>query len=55
MAIIKQAGGVTIAQDKSTSTIYSMPRVIAEEGNADYILPLNQIGGVITDLVASMQ
>jgi two-component system chemotaxis response regulator CheB len=55
MAIIKQAGGVTIAQDKSTSTIYSMPRVVAEEGNADYILPLNQIGGVITDLVASMQ
>lgn len=55
MAAIKQAGGVTIAQDKNTSTIYSMPKVIAEEGNADYILPLSQIGGVIADLVATMQ
>lgn len=55
MAAIKRAGGVTIAQDKETSTIYSMPRIIAEEGNADYILPLSQIGGVITDLVATMQ
>lgn len=55
MAAIKRAGGVTIAQDKNTSTIYSMPRVVAEEGNADYILPLSQIGGVIAELVATMQ
>lgn len=54
MATIKRAGGVTIAQDKNTSTIYSMPRAVAEEGNADYILPLEKIGGVITDLVSAM-
>lgn len=55
MAEIKKAGGITIAQDKNTSTIYSMPRFVAEEGNADYILPLDRIGGTITDLVATMR
>lgn len=55
MGIIKKAGGITIAQDKNTSTIYSMPRVVAEEGHADYILPLDRIGSVITDLIASMR
>lgn len=55
MAGIKQAGGITIAQDKNTSTIYSMPRVVAEEGNADYILPLDKIGKVITELVCTMR
>lgn len=54
MAKIKQAGGVTIAQDKNTATIYSMPKAVAEEGNADYILPLEKIGGVITDLVSAL-
>lgn len=54
IAMIKEAGGITIAQDKDTSIIYSMPRVIAEEGNADYILPLGQIGETITDLVAAL-
>ena len=55
MAEIKKAGGLTIAQDKSTSTIYSMPRAVAEEGNADYILPLDQIGRVITELITAMR
>lgn len=55
MAGIKNAGGITIAQDKDTSTIYSMPRAVAAEGNADYILPLDQIGGVITELIAALR
>jgi len=44
MSVIKKRRGITIAQDRSTSVIYSMPRAVAEEGNADYILPLNRIG-----------
>lgn len=55
MADIKKAGGITIAQDRSTSTIYSMPRAVTEEGNADYILPLDQIGRVITELISAMR
>ena len=55
MAGIKSGGGITIAQDRSTSTIYSMPRVVAEEGNADYILPLDMIGKTITELICAMR
>jgi two-component system chemotaxis response regulator CheB len=55
MAEVKRGGGLTIAQDKSTSTIYSMPRVVAEEGNADYILPLDLIGKTITELISTMR
>lgn len=54
MAKIKEAGGITIAQDRATSVIYSMPKAVADEGNADYILPLERIGGMITDLVAAL-
>ena len=54
MAGIKRAGGITIAQDRATSTIYSMPKAVADEGNADYVLPLDKIGGVITDLVSAL-
>lgn len=55
MARIKAAGGRTIAQDQLTSTIYSMPRAVAEEGNADYILPLDRIGDAIVKLVRAMR
>lgn len=55
MARIKAAGGRTIAQDQQTSTIYSMPRAVAEEGNADYILPLERIGESIVKLVQAMR
>ncbi len=50
MAAIKQAGGLAIAQDKASSTIYSMPRVIFEEGLADYVLPIDRIGESIVKL-----
>ncbi len=51
MALIKQSGGMTIAQDQETSTIYSMPRVVAEKGNADYVLPVDRIGDAVGKLV----
>jgi chemotaxis response regulator CheB len=31
-----------------------MPKAVADEGNADYVLPLDKIGGVITDLVSAL-
>ncbi len=54
MALIKAAGGSTIAQDEATSVIYSMPRVVAEEGNADYVLPLERIGEAVYRMVGAM-
>jgi two-component system chemotaxis response regulator CheB len=41
---IRQAGGLTIAQDESTSVIYGMPREAALIGAATHILRLGDIG-----------
>jgi two-component system chemotaxis response regulator CheB len=41
---IRQAGGLTIAQDESTSVIYGMPREAAQLGAASHILRLGEIG-----------
>lgn len=43
MRIIKERGGYTIAQDEATSVIYGMPRVAAEQGIVDRVLPLTAI------------
>jgi two-component system chemotaxis response regulator CheB len=40
---VKQAGGITIAQDEASSMIYGMPRAAAETGCVDLILPLGLI------------
>jgi two-component system chemotaxis response regulator CheB len=44
MQMLKQKGGVTIAQDEATSTIYGMPKACVDGGVADEVLPLGQIG-----------
>ncbi len=44
MQALKQKGGVTIAQDEATSTIYGMPKACVDGGVADEVLPLGQIG-----------
>jgi two-component system chemotaxis response regulator CheB len=43
MRVIRERGGYTIAQDEATSVIYGMPRVAAEEGIVDKILPVTGI------------
>jgi len=40
---VKQAGGITIAQDEASSMIYGMPGAAVETGCIDMILPLNEI------------
>lgn len=44
MQLLKQKGGLTIAQDEATSTIYGMPKACVDGGIADEVLPLGQIG-----------
>lgn len=44
MQLLKQKGGITIAQDEATSTIYGMPKACVDGGVADEVLPLGQIG-----------
>jgi two-component system chemotaxis response regulator CheB len=44
MQLLKSKGGLTIAQDEATSTIYGMPKACVDGGVADEVLPLGQIG-----------
>jgi two-component system chemotaxis response regulator CheB len=47
---IREAGGMSIAQDESTSVIYGMPREAALLGAAKHILRLNDIGPYLASL-----
>ncbi|MGH6725791.1 MAG: chemotaxis-specific protein-glutamate methyltransferase CheB [Pseudolabrys sp.] len=47
---IRDAGGMTIAQDEATSVIYGMPREAAIRGAARCVLPLKDIGPRLVSL-----
>jgi two-component system, chemotaxis family, protein-glutamate methylesterase/glutaminase len=47
---IRQAGGMTIAQDEATSVVYGMPREAAMLGAATHVLRLGDIGARIAAL-----
>ena len=44
-------GSPTLAQDEATSAVYGMPKVAAELGAVDRVLPIGQIGPAIAALV----
>lgn len=44
---LRESGGYTVAEDKSTCTVYGMPRVAAEIGAVEKVVPLPQIAGEI--------
>ncbi|WP_017719998.1 chemotaxis protein CheB [Kamptonema formosum] len=48
---IKNMGGVVIAQNKETSLVFGMPGAAIDTGCVDFILPLQEIPGALTDLV----
>jgi two-component system chemotaxis response regulator CheB len=50
---IRQAGGLTVAQDEVSSVIYGMPREAALLGAATHILPLSEIGSFFGRVPAS--
>lgn len=47
---IKQAGGITIAQDEESSVVFGMPKVAIEEQAAGRVLPLNRIAETLINL-----
>jgi two-component system chemotaxis response regulator CheB len=49
---MKEAGGVTLAQDEETSLIYGMPRAAIEAGAVDEQLPLESISRAILNMTA---
>lgn len=42
--ILKQKGGQLWAQDRESSVIYGMPKVVTQEGLVDLVLPLKNMG-----------
>ena len=38
---------ITFAQDAATSVVYGMPRAAVEEGGAQHVLPVGEIGAAI--------
>lgn len=43
MLEVQRQGGITIAQDESSSVVWGMPRAAVELGAANYVLPLQKI------------
>ncbi|WP_379135309.1 chemotaxis response regulator protein-glutamate methylesterase [Paenibacillus sp. sgz500958] len=47
MVKIRNAGGVTIAEDESTAVVFGMPREAIERGGAEFVLPSYKIANAI--------
>jgi two-component system chemotaxis response regulator CheB len=52
LKMIHDAGGTTLAQDEATSVVYGMPRVAAELGAVDRVVPLDGMAAAINGLAA---
>ena len=48
---VKKIGGVTIAQDQKSSTIYGMPKAAALTGAVDFVLPPKKIAEKLMELL----
>ncbi|HEX7645282.1 MAG TPA: chemotaxis-specific protein-glutamate methyltransferase CheB [Burkholderiaceae bacterium] len=47
---VREAGGLTVAQDEASSVVYGMPREAAQIGAAQKVLPLSEIGAALASL-----
>jgi two-component system chemotaxis response regulator CheB len=52
---IHDAGGIGIAQDRDTATVYGMPGAALQSGGVDYVLPVNLVAGRITAELARLR
>ena len=52
---IRDAGGVGIAQDRETSTIYGMPNAALQGGGATHVLPVGRIASRVADELSRME
>ncbi len=49
---IRDHGGGAVVQDRATSIIYGMPQAALAAAGADRVVPLGQVAGAITELLA---
>jgi two-component system chemotaxis response regulator CheB len=47
--LVREAGGVVIAEHGDTTTVNGMPRAVTEAGLADAVLPIDEIGAAIVE------
>lgn len=52
MKAIKETGGYTIAQNKETCVVFGMPREVINNGDANSIVPISEIGGFIVSCLS---
>jgi two-component system chemotaxis response regulator CheB len=52
IAAIRRAGGITIAQDPATAEYRIMPQAAIDTGCVDMVVPINEIGKVVSRLVS---
>ncbi len=48
---IKDSGGITISEDKSTCIIYGMPKAAFETGKVDLVVPLDEVASKIIKII----
>jgi len=53
MVRLRERGGLTIAQDESTSVVFGMPAELIRRGGASIVLPSHQIAAQITQWLCS--
>jgi two-component system chemotaxis response regulator CheB len=51
MRAIQEAGGITVGQDEATCAVYGMPRICADTGILQRVVPLDQVPGVILEAI----
>jgi two-component system, chemotaxis family, protein-glutamate methylesterase/glutaminase len=51
VSAVKENGGTVIAQDEATSQFFSMPGAAIQTGGVDFVLPLDEIGPALVELV----
>lgn len=51
MGMIKDAGGITIAQNKETCLVYGMPKAAVDRSLVDKVLPIDQVAEEIIKLL----
>jgi two-component system chemotaxis response regulator CheB len=52
---IHDAGGIGIAQDKESATIYGMPNAALQAGGARHVLPVGRIADCVAGELAHME
>ena len=55
LRVLKQAGGLVLAQDRETSVVYGMPKAAVDAGLADRVVSLDEVPSVLKSLVRAPQ